>query len=173
MALLPRDGRMIETRHGNILEADAEALVNTVNCVGVMGKGLALQFKHAFPANSKAYEVACRVREVVAGKMFIFDNGKLEIPRYIINFPTKRHWREKSRMEDIRSGLRALIEDVRRLGIRSIAVPPLGCGLGGLDWRDVRPMIENSFTELPDVRVLLFPPLGPPAAKIDGGLKIV
>jgi O-acetyl-ADP-ribose deacetylase (regulator of RNase III) len=98
--------------------------------------------------------------------MFIFDNGKLKIPRYIINFPTKRHWRDNSRIEDIQSGLRALIEDVRRLGIRSIAVPPLGCGLGGLNWHDVRPMIEKSFSELPDVRVLLFPPEGPPAPKL-------
>jgi O-acetyl-ADP-ribose deacetylase (regulator of RNase III) len=173
MALLPRDGLMIETRHGNILEADAEALVNTVNCVGVMGKGLALQFKHAFPANFKAYEAACRVREVVPGRMFIFDNGNPQNPRYILNFPTKRHWRDNSRIEDIRSGLESLVADLRRLGIRSIAVPPLGCGLGGLNWRDVRPMIENSFSELPDVRVLLFPPVGPPDAEIDGGLKIV
>ena len=150
---------MIEIAHGNILEADADALVNTVNCVGVMGKGLALQFKQAFPANFKAYEAACRAREVVAGKMFIFDNGSLVKPRYIVNFPTKRHWRDNSRIEDIRSGLESLISDVRRLDIRSIAVPPLGCGLGGLNWRDVRPMIENSFSELPDVRVLLFPPL--------------
>jgi len=164
---------MVEIAHGNILGADVEALVNTVNCVGVMGKGLALQFKQAFPANFKAYEASCRAREVVPGSMFTFDNGGFIKPRYIVNFPTKRHWRDKSRMEDIRSGLRALVEDVRRLGIRSIAVPPLGCGLGGLDWRDVRPMIENSFTELPDVRVLLFPPVGPPDARIDGGLKIV
>lgn len=89
------------------------------------------------------------MHEVVPGRMFVFDNGRLVKPRYIVNFPTKRHWRDKSRIEDIQSGLRALIEDVRRLGIRSIAVPPLGCGLGGLNWRDVRPMIENSFSELP------------------------
>jgi O-acetyl-ADP-ribose deacetylase (regulator of RNase III) len=164
---------MIEIANGNILEADAEALVNTVNCVGAMGKGLALQFKQAFPANYKAYEAACRAGEVVPGEMFIFDNGRLNKPRYIIDFPTKRHWRDNSRIEDIQSGLRALIEDVRRLGIRSIAVPPLGCGLGGLNWRDVRPMIENSFSELPDVSVLLFPPVRPPDAKVDGGLKIV
>jgi O-acetyl-ADP-ribose deacetylase (regulator of RNase III) len=162
---------MIEIAHGNILEADAEALVNTVNCVAVMGKGLALQFKQAFPPNVKAYESACHAGEVVPGKMFIFDNGRLIKPRYIINFPTKRHWRDKSRVEDIQSGLRALIEDVRRLGIRSIAVPPLGCGLGGLNWRDVRPMIEKSFSELPDVRVLLFPPLGTPDARIERGLS--
>jgi O-acetyl-ADP-ribose deacetylase (regulator of RNase III) len=157
--LAPVSAPMIEIAEGNILDADADALVNTVNCAGVMGKGLALQFKQAFPANFKAYEAACRAREVVAGTMFIFDNGLFVKPRYIVNFPTKRHWRDNSRIEDIRSGLESLIADVRRLDIRSIAVPPLGCGLGGLNWRDVRPMIENSFSELPDVRVLLFPPV--------------
>ena len=156
---------MIEIAKGNILEADAEALVNTVNCVGFMGKGIALQFKQAFPANFKAYETACHEGQVLPGRMFIFDNGRLLNPRYVINFPTKRHWRGKSRIVDIRSGLKALIDDVRRLGVRSIAVPPLGCGLGGLDWREVRPIIENAFSELPDVRVLLFEPVGPPEAK--------
>ncbi|HBY60137.1 MAG TPA: Appr-1-p processing protein, partial [Solibacterales bacterium] len=146
---------MIDIVEGNILEADAEALVNTVNCVGFMGKGIALQFKQAFPANFMAYEAACQSEEVVPGRMFIFDNGRLLNPRFIINFPTKRHWRGKSRIEDIRSGLKALIADVRRLEIRSIAVPPLGCGLGGLGWGEVRPLIERAFSELPDVRVLL------------------
>lgn len=156
---------MIEIAKGNILEADAEALVNTVNCVGFMGKGIALQFKQAFPANFKAYEAACNAGEVVPGRMFIFDNGRLINPRYVINFPTKRHWRGKSRISDIRSGLKALIADARRLGVRSIAVPPLGCGLGGLNWGEVRPMIEKAFSELPDVRVLLFEPVGAPDAK--------
>jgi O-acetyl-ADP-ribose deacetylase (regulator of RNase III) len=156
---------MIEIAKGNILEADAEALVNTVNCVGFMGKGIALQFKQAFPANFKAYESACHAGLVVPGRMLIFDNGRLINPRYVINFPTKRHWRGKSRIADIRSGLKALIDDVRRLGVRSIAVPPLGCGLGGLDWRDVRPMVEGAFLELPDVHVLLFEPVGTPEAK--------
>lgn len=149
---------MIELYTGNVLRADAEALVNTVNCVGVMGKGIALQFKQAFPENFRAYETACHAGMVVPGRMFIFDSGRLINPRYLINFPTKRHWRDKSRMADIRAGLKALIDDVRRLGVRSIAVPPLGCGLGGLNWREVRPMIEGAFSELPDVKVLLFEP---------------
>jgi O-acetyl-ADP-ribose deacetylase (regulator of RNase III) len=144
---------------------DAEALVNTVNCARFMGKGIALQFKQAFPANFKAYAAACESEEVVPGRMFIFDNGRLLHPRFIINFPTKRHWRGKSRLEDIRSGLEALIADVRRLEIHSIAVPPLGCGLGGLDWGEVRPLIETAFSELPGVRVLLFEPVGTPDAK--------
>jgi O-acetyl-ADP-ribose deacetylase (regulator of RNase III) len=156
---------MIEVSKGNILEADAEALVNTVNCVGFMGKGIALQFKQAFPSNFKAYETACHAGQVVPGRMFIFDNGRLINPRYVINFPTKRHWRGKSRIADIRAGLKALINDVRRLDVQSIAVPPLGCGLGGLDWREVRPMIEGAFSELPDVKVLLFEPVGAPEAK--------
>ena len=156
---------MIEIGKGNVLEADAEALVNTVNCVGLMGKGIALQFKQAYPANFRAYEAACRAGEVAPGRMFIFDNGRLTNPRYVINFPTKRHWRGKSRLGDIHSGLEALVADVRRLGICSIAVPPLGCGLGGLDWGKVRPMIEQAFSRLPDVRVLLFEPTGTPDAK--------
>lgn len=156
---------MIELTRGNLLEAPAEALVNTVNCVGYMGKGIALQFKQAFPVNFKHYEAACHAGDLVPGKMMIHDNGGLVNPRYIINFPTKRHWKGKSRIEDIESGLSALVADVQRLGIRSIAVPPLGCGLGGLEWRVVRPMIEQAFAGLPDVQVLLFEPAGAPEAK--------
>jgi len=123
-----------------------------------MGKGLALQFRRAFPANFTAYAAACRAGEVLPGRMFIFDRGRNACPRYLVNFPTKRHWRQESLIGDIRSGLQALVEDVRRLGVRSIAIPPLGYGLGGLDWRDVRPLIESSFSELVDVRVLLYEP---------------
>lgn len=156
---------MIEHATGNLLAADAEALVNTVNCVGYMGKGIALQFKQAFPANFKAYEKACRAHEVRPGHMFIHETGSMVNPRFIINFPTKRHWRGKSRIEDIESGLEALIADVKRLGIHSIAIPPLGSGLGGLDWNVVRPLIEQAFAALPDVHVLLYSPQGAPAAK--------
>lgn len=153
---------MITITKGNLLKADAEALVNTVNCVGHMGKGIALQFKKAFPENYNAYRRACDAEQVCPGKMFIYDTGNMFNPRYIINFPTKRHWRGKSRYEDIEAGLKALVDDVRRLGIRSIAMPPLGCGLGGLDWGRVRKMIEQAFSELPDVEVQLFPPSGTP-----------
>jgi len=156
---------MIRSGQGNLLTADVDALVNTVNCVGFMGKGIALQFKQAFPENFKAYEFACHHEQVQPGKMFIHDNGRMFKPRYIINFPTKRHWRGKSKLEDIASGLEALVKDVRRLEIESIAVPPLGCGLGGLDWRDVKPLIENAFASLPAVEVLLFEPKGTPDAK--------
>ena len=155
---------MIELKQGNILEADAEALVNTVNCVGVMGKGIALQFKQAFPDNFRHYEKACRANEVQPGRMFVVATGRLLNPKYIINFPTKRHWKGKSQIEDIRIGLKALIKEVKHLDIRSIAVPPLGCGNGGLDWVNVKPLIESAFTELPDVQVLLFTPQSAPTA---------
>ena len=159
---------MITLAKGNLLEAPAEALVNTVNCVGVMGKGIALQFKQAFPENFKAYKQACNRDEVEPGKMFVFDRGGLDLkpgePRYLINFPTKRHWKGKSKMEDIESGLTALIEEIARLNIRSVAIPPLGCGNGGLDWADVRPRIEAAFADLPDVRVSLFEPGNAPKA---------
>ena len=147
---------------GDILKADTDALVNTVNCVGVMGRGIALQFKKAYPANFKAYEAACRREEVQPGRMFVFDTGKLTSPRYIINFPTKRHWRGKTRLEDIDAGLDALVSEIRRLGIRSIAIPPLGCGLGGRRWSEVRPRIENALKALPNVRALMFEPAGAP-----------
>ncbi len=155
---------MIEKTSGNILAADAEALVNTVNCVGVMGKGIALQFKKAFPENYNAYAAACKRSEVKPGRMFIFETGQVLPPRYIINFPTKRHWREKSRYGDIVAGLKTLVQEVRDRRIRSIAIPPLGAGLGGLEWGRVRTMIETAFEELPDVRVKLFEPKGSPDA---------
>ncbi len=155
---------MIEAGQGNLLQADAEALVNTVNTVGHMGKGIALQFKQAYPENFKAYAQAVRTGEVQPGRMFVVPTGLLTNPRYVINFPTKRHWRSPSRIEDIEAGLRALVEEIARLGIRSIAIPPLGCGNGGLEWSDVRPRIVRALEKVPDVRVLLFEPRGAPAA---------
>lgn len=155
---------MIRITEGNLLQAEAEALVNTVNCVGYMGKGIALQFKQAFPANFRSYAAACKAGEVQPGRMLVHDNGRIALPHYIINFPTKRHWRSPSRLEDIRDGLQALIGEVRQRGIRSIALPPLGCGLGGLDWQVVRPLIEDAFAALPDVEVQLYAPQGAPEA---------
>ena len=125
---------MITLTKGNILKADVEALVNTVNCVGIMGKGIALQFKQAFRDNFQAYANACRKGEVKPGQMFTFPTDRMINPKYIINFPTKRHWRGKSKINDIEMGLGALIAEVRNLGIQSIAVPPLGCGYGGLEF---------------------------------------
>lgn len=156
---------MIKPTRGNILTDNAEALVNTVNCVGVMGKGIALQFKKAFPENYKAYETACRREEVRPGRMFVFETGQMFHPRYIINFPTKRHWRGKSRYEDIASGLHALVREVQERKIRSIAIPPLGSGLGGLHWSRVKAMIEAAFENMTDVLVKIYEPKGSPDAK--------
>jgi O-acetyl-ADP-ribose deacetylase (regulator of RNase III) len=156
---------MIELTTGDLLQAPAQALVNTVNTHGVMGKGIALQFKQAFPQMNKAYEAACRSGEVELGRMHVFDLGGLGGgPRWIINFPTKAHWKASSRLPDIDSGLRDLIDTVRSLGIASIAVPPLGCGNGGLNWDEVLPRIQSAFADLPYVHVLIYPPLGAPAA---------
>jgi O-acetyl-ADP-ribose deacetylase (regulator of RNase III) len=155
---------MIELRQGNILKAQADALVNTVNCVGVMGRGIALQFKKAFPDSFKAYKEVCDRDELAPGKVLVHDLNRLAQPHYVIHLPTKRHWRGKSRIEDIEAGLEALVVEVRRLMLQSVAIPPLGCGQGGLDWADVRPRIERAFAELPDVQVLLFEPKGTPSA---------
>ncbi|AOS78280.1 MULTISPECIES: type II toxin-antitoxin system antitoxin DNA ADP-ribosyl glycohydrolase DarG [Hydrogenophaga] len=154
---------MIEFTSGDILKSEADALVNTVNCVGVMGRGIALQFKNMYPENFKAYEAACNRETVQPGHMFVFETGQLTPPRFIINFPTKRHWRGKSRIEDIKAGLIDLVKVIRDRGIRSIAIPPLGSGLGGLDWNEVRPRIERALVELDDVQVLVYEPKGAPA----------
>ncbi|MEC2465611.1 macro domain-containing protein, partial [Bacillus cereus] len=139
---------MIKITKGNLLEADAQALVNTVNTVGVMGKGIALQFKQAFPDNFKAYQKACKINQVQPGKMFIYKTHLLGSPEYIINFPTKRHWKNKSRIEDIKSGLSSLRNEIINYNIKSIALPPLGCGNGGLDWSEVQPLIIKSLEDL-------------------------
>jgi len=158
---------MIEPAQGNLLEADADALVNTVNCVGVMGKGIALQFKQAFPENFIHYAKACKTEQMQPGRMLVFETGSMLNPKYIINFPTKRHWKGKSRMEDIESGLVDLIAQVQTLDIQSIAIPPLGAGLGGLNWSEVKVRIMGAFAALPDVQVLLFEPTGaPPVEKM-------
>lgn len=153
---------MIEYKHGDILRENAEALINTVNCMGIMGRGIALQFKNAFPENFKAYAKACKQNEVQPGKMFVFETGQLTNPRYIINFPTKRHWRGKSRIEDIETGLQALVDTIRKYNIRSIAIPPLGSGLGGLDWSIVKSRIEAMLQSISDVRIIIYEPNGAP-----------
>jgi len=155
---------MIQLQEGDLLKADAEALVNTVNCVGVMGKGIALQFKQAFPENFVEYEKACKEDEVRLGQVHVFSTGRLLNPRYIINFPTKKHWRAKSRLRDIELGLDSLVGVIKQLNIRSVALPPLGCGYGGLKWSEVRSLIEQKLGALPEVTVLLFAPYGAPKA---------
>lgn len=154
----------VSIARGDLLKQDdVDAIVNTVNCVGVMGKGIALQFKNKWPGNYKSYRAACEAGEVQIGKMLVFDCGGLMKPSYIINFPTKKHWRGKSELEFIEKGLDNLVSQVKRLGINSIAVPPLGCGNGGLPWSQVRSLIEEAFAEVPDVEVRLFEPAGAPS----------
>lgn len=149
---------MIEDGQGNLLTAEVEALVNTVNTVGVMGKGIALQFKRAYPANYSAYREACERGEVQLGRVFMFDTHKTGPRRYVLNFPTKRHWRSAASLADIGSGLDDLVRIVTERSITSVAIPPLGCGNGGLDWADVRPLIERACERMPQVRAVIFPP---------------
>jgi O-acetyl-ADP-ribose deacetylase (regulator of RNase III) len=149
---------MIEIVTGDLLAARVEALVNPVNCVGVMGKGLALAFRRAFPDNFHAYQAACRAGVLRPGCVFVVEQGRGLVPRFLINLPTKRHWRDRARLEDIDAGLVALVRVIADRGIRSFAIPALGCGEGGLAWADVRPRIQAALAPLAGVRVLLFGP---------------
>ena len=161
-----RADAMITSARGNLLSADVDALVNTVNTVGIMGKGLALQFKRAYPEMFKAYERACKAGDVNLGHMHVWETRSLQGPRFIINFPTKRHWKSQSRISDIEAGLDDLAHVIRDNGIRSIAIPPLGCGHGGLDWRDVEPRIVAAMAPLADdVDIRLYPPERAPTAR--------
>jgi len=156
--------RVIRFVQGNLLDSDAEALVNTVNMQGVMGKGIALEFKKRFPENYEFYRQACEQGQVQIGKMLVFTKPALLTPQYIINFPTKQHWRGKSKIEYIQRGLEDLVRVVQEYGIRSIALPPLGCGHGGLRWEQVKPLIERAFAALPDVEVQVYEPREPSLA---------
>ncbi len=148
----------IRYTQGNLLDATADALVNTVNEVGVMGKGIALQFREAFPESAREYEQAAKAGKVHVGKVLVSHGAALLGPRWIIHFPTKKHWRNPSQLSWVRDGLQDLVHVIQREGIRSIAIPPLGCGNGGLAWDDVRPEIERALASLPDVDVTVFVP---------------
>ena len=139
---------MISYINTNILESESEALVNTVNTVGIMGKGIALQFKEKFILNFKLYQKACKNKEVHTGKMFVTETGHLNNPKYIINFPTKEDWRGYSKLEYINTGLNDLINVIKEKNIKSITLPPLGCGNGGLDWSVVKPLMEEKLKEI-------------------------
>lgn len=149
---------MFQYKKGNILHEQVDAIVNTVNCVGVMGRGIALQFKKSYPENFKEYEQACKKGIVKPGEMFIYSFNSLFQPKYIINFPTKRHWKGKSQIKDIENGLYALKDDIKKLEIKSIAIPPLGCGLGGLNWNDVKALIENILGDLENISIIIYEP---------------
>lgn len=148
---------MITFLRGNLLLSDAQALVNTVNTVGVMGKGIALQFKNQFPNNYKVYKEYCKKGELKIGQMLVVKDGDLMRERYIINFPTKEHWKAPSKIEYIEKGLPALKDIIQKHRIKSIALPPLGCGSGGLDWNIVRPMIIDQLSEL-EAQIFIYEP---------------
>ena len=148
---------MITTRQGNLFSSRAEALVNTVNTVGVMGKGVALQFRERFPENYELYRKACKDGQVQIGKMLVTETNRIEGPRWIINFPTKKHWKGRSQYEFIKAGLVDLVRVIKEKGIRSLAIPPLGAGHGGLNWNRVQQMIAASLEMLP-VDIDLFEP---------------
>ena len=159
---------MLEFTRGNLFEAEVEALVNTVNTVGVMGKGIALQFSKSFPEIVPAYKDACKSGELVTGKVQVIELPLLagmQGPKYVINFPTKKHWRGDSKIEFIQTGLQSLREEIAQRQIKSIAIPPLGCGLGGLQWGDVRREIESALSDVADVQIVVYEPAGKPAAK--------
>lgn len=146
----------VRFKKGDMFSEPVDAIVNTVNCVGVMGKGVALEFKSRWPDNFKAYKKLCDAKSLMPGQMFVFDTQELfssDGPRYLVNFPTKQHWRAKSKMSFVEDGLDALAIDILKFGIKSIAIPPLGCGNGGLDWADVKPLIEQKLSRLDDVDV--------------------
>ena len=151
---------MIRFTTGDLFASGCQALVNPVNCVGVMGRGLALQFRHRFPANYEAYRHACARREVQPGRCFVSDAGAGSA-RFVVNFPTKRHWRDRSRIEDVAAGLDDLAGILRRRVIGSVAIPPLGCGLGGLPWPAVRSLIVDRLAPCDGISIVIFEPSGP------------
>ncbi len=148
---------MITFTQGNLLEAPVDALVNTVNTVGVMGKGIALMFKERFSRNYDLYADACKAKQVRTGKMFVTEVFELNGPRWIVNFPTKQHWKAKSRLEWIVDGLQDLRQFLVEHQVKSIAIPALGAGNGGLEWVAVRAEIEKALGDL-DVEILIFEP---------------
>jgi O-acetyl-ADP-ribose deacetylase (regulator of RNase III) len=143
---------------GNLLDSDAQALVNTVNTVGVMGKGIALQFKEAFPNNFKVYSKACKDKWLEPGKLLVFHEIVKEGEKIIINFPTKTEWFQKSKYEYIESGLIELVSVIQREQIKSIAIPPLGCGNGGLQWDRVKELMTKYLSNLGGVDIFVFEP---------------
>jgi O-acetyl-ADP-ribose deacetylase (regulator of RNase III) len=149
---------MFERGSGDLLAADVEALVNAVNCVGVMGKGIALAFKQRYPENYRRYRAACGRGEVALGRMFVVELAT-PMPRYVVNFPTKDHWRSPAHLADIETGLNDLVRVIEDRDIRSIAMPALGAGNGGLAWAEVEPLIKSRLGELNGVRTVLYPPL--------------
>jgi O-acetyl-ADP-ribose deacetylase (regulator of RNase III) len=147
---------MIEFKTGDLFQSDCVAFVNTVNCVGAMGKGIALEFKKRFPEMFEDYKIACSAGRVQTGKIHVVQ--RLFHPRWILNFPTKNHWRNPSKLEWVRTGLWDLFWAIKEEGIESIAIPPLGCGNGGLNWQEVKPLIAEILGPLKNIRIDVFEP---------------
>lgn len=148
----------ITFKNGNLFNEDADAIVNTVNCVGVMGKGVALEFKKRWPKNYVAYREQCEANALEPGKLYIHDNRDLldsTGPNYLINFPTKKHWRSKSKIEYIEKGLETLCHTLPQYNIKRVAMPPLGCGNGGLSWPLVKQLIEEKLSGVPDIEFVI------------------
>ena len=156
---------MISYLEGNILHEQSDAIVNTVNTVGVMGKGLALQFKKAFPHNFNVYKAACDEKSLDTSSMLSVSLESMNPPYYIINFPTKAHWKGKSKIEYIDSGLDSLISEAKRLELKSVSIPALGSGLGGLDWEQVNTLIQQKLSQVPEIEWRVFAPQAAPKAK--------
>jgi O-acetyl-ADP-ribose deacetylase (regulator of RNase III) len=149
---------MISYTQGNLLDARVDALVNTVNTVGVMGKGIALMFKERFDRNFNLYAAACKAKQVKVGQMFVTETGELDGPKWIINFPTKDHWRGDSKLEWVETGLQDLRRVLQERQIRSVAIPPLGAGNGGLDWPTVKARIHAALADMQEVDVVVYEP---------------
>jgi O-acetyl-ADP-ribose deacetylase (regulator of RNase III) len=145
---------MITYLEGNLFESSAQVITNTVNCVGVMGKGVALEFKNRYPAMFSDYQARCQSGKLQPGVPYLWENDRVQV----LNFPTKRDWRNPSRLEDIADGLRYLANHYDELGIQSIAMPALGCGNGGLNWATVKSLIETHLGALSDLDVYVYEP---------------
>ena len=145
-------------KKGNILESNTEVIINPVNTVGVMGKGLALQFKQKFPANYKIYKEACKNKTIDIGKSLLVDESNLERKKFIINFPTKKHWNNPSKIEYIEEGLKDLVRIIENNNFESMAIPALGCGLGGLEWENVKLLFEKYLRNLEGIEIVIFEP---------------
>ena len=148
---------MIHYITGNLLESDAEALVNTVNTFGVMGKGIALQFKNTFPNNYKKYSEACKNKELEIGQLLITEENILSGKKIVINFPTKTNWRLPSEYKYIEAGLEELVKVIKEKSIKSIAIPPLGAGNGGLDWNKVKSILEKYLSQI-EAEIFIYEP---------------
>ncbi len=154
---------MVTFVKGDIFKSPAQVLTNTVNCVGVMGKGVALEFKNRYPQMFNDYKARCDQGNVKPGQPYLWEDDSAQV----LNFPTKRNWRDNSLFQDVEDGLKHLASSYEQMGIQSIAMPALGCGLGGLKWSEVQPLIVKHLGDLPDLDVYVYEPQGAVAIKRD------